>query len=201
MDAKTSCQLKGLAGVIFGGLALVVPGSLLAFFTGIFWILLITGIVLSILIAISSPADESFFWFLCAVGLLVVGIVELIFPDSLSFIFILAVAFLAFYAGYTGIACALTHEKTKKYLVGGVFAASAILLYVFLTYVPSMQSYLVMTVVGTISFVLGLFAILMGVTVKDSAAVPPSPRTLILSRIKINPATAPEEKSEEQSPK
>ncbi|ABS55683.1 hypothetical protein Mboo_1165 [Methanoregula boonei 6A8] len=198
MDAKTSCLLKGLAGVIFGGLALVVPGPLLAFFTGIILILLITGMVLSILIAISSSAEESFFWFLCAVGLLIVGIVDLLFPDSVSLIFALAIAGLAFYAGYTGVAFALTRPQTKWYLVGSVAAASVILFSVFLIYVPSMQSHLVMTVVGTIALVLGLFAILTGITVKNSEELPPSPRTLILSRIKINPANKPEEKSGDQ---
>jgi uncharacterized membrane protein HdeD (DUF308 family) len=198
MDAKTSCLLKGLAGVIFGGLALVVPGPLLAFFTGIILILLITGMVLSILIAISSSAEESFFWFLCAVGLLIVGIVDLLFPDSVSLIFALAIAGLAFYAGYTGVAFALTRPQTKWYLVGSVAAASVILFSVFLMYVPSMQSHLVMTVVGTIALVLGLFAILTGITVKNSEELPPSPRTLILSRIKINPANKPEEKSGDQ---
>ena len=56
MDAKLSCLLKGLIGVIFGGLALTVPGPLLAFFLGIFWIILVTGIVLCVLVAITSPA-------------------------------------------------------------------------------------------------------------------------------------------------
>ena len=199
MDAKTSCLLKGLAGVIFGGLALVVPDSLLAFFTGIMLILLILGIVLCILIAISSSAEESFFWFLCAAGLLIVGIIDLLFRDSFSLIFALAIAGLAFYAGYTGLSSSFCRTTTKKYIVGCVVAASVILLYIFLTYVPSMRSHLVLTVVGTISLVLGLFAILIGVTVKSCEAFAPSPRTLIISRIKINPATKPEEKPEDQT--
>jgi hypothetical protein len=60
---------------------------------------------------------------------------------------------------------------------------------------------MVMTVIGTISLVLGIFAILMGLSVKNCEELPPSPRTLIISRIKINPATKPEEKSGEQPPK
>jgi len=198
MDAKTSCLLKGLAGVLFGGLALVVPGPLLSFFSEIILILLVIGMVLCVLIAISSSAEESFFWFMCAVGLLIVGIVDLLFPDSVSLIFALAIAGLAFYAGYTGVACALTRPHVKWYLVGSVAAASLILLFVFLTYYPLMHVHLVMTVVGTISLVLGLFAILMGVTVKNSEELPPSPRTLIISKIKINPANKMEEKNGDQ---
>ncbi|HVP95968.1 hypothetical protein [Methanoregula sp.] len=196
MDAKTSCQLKGLVGVIFGGLALVMPGPVLAFFTGIFWILLIAGMILCILIAITAHSDESIFWFLCAAALLVIGIAEMIFPSVLSFIFVLAVAVLAFYAGYTGISCALTRSETKYYLVGAVIASSIILLFVFLTFVPSMRSFLVMTVVGTISFILGLFAVFIGLTLKEGDAVPVSPHTFIINscKIQINPAIRPEDK-------
>jgi uncharacterized membrane protein HdeD (DUF308 family) len=197
MDAKLSCLLKGLAGVIFGGIALVIPGPVLAFFTGIFWILLIAGIVLCILIAITSHSDESFFWFLCSAGLLIIGIVEMLFPESLSFIFVLAVAVLAFYAGYTGISCALTRKKSKYYLVGTVVASSVILLYIFLTFVPAMRSFIVMTVIGTVSFVLGLFAIFIGSTLKEGDELPVSPRAFIIQscKIKTKPAeNQPEDK-------
>jgi len=197
MDAKMACQLKGLAGVIFGGLALVLPGPVLAFFTGIFWILLVIGMILCILVAITAHSEESLFWFLCAAGLLVIGIGEMIFPYTLSFIFVLAVAVLAFYAGYTGISCALTRNKTKYYLVGAVIASSIILLFVFLAFVPPMRSFIVMTVVGTISLVLGLFAIFIGLTLKEDDAVPVSPHTFIINscKIQINPAKQPDDKN------
>lgn len=197
MDAKLSCLLKGLAGVIFGGLALVVPGPVLAFFTGIFWVLLIAGIIICALIAITSLTDESLFWFLCSAALLVIGIIEMLFPSSLSFVFVLAIAVLAFYAGYTGISCALTRKETKHYLVGAVIASSVILLYIFLTFVPAMRSFIVMTVVGTISFVLGLFAIFIGLTLKEGDEVPVSPHTFIINsrRFPIKPADKTDEKT------
>ncbi len=197
MDAKLSCLLKGLAGVIFGGLALVVPGPVLAFFTGIFWVLLIAGIIICALIAITSLTDESLFWFLCSAALLVIGIIEMLFPSSLSFVFVLAIAVLAFYAGYTGISCALTRKETKHYLVGAVIASSVILLYIFLTFVPAMRSFIIMTVVGTISFVLGLFAIFIGLTLKEGDEVPVSPHTFIINscRLPIKPADKTDEKT------
>jgi uncharacterized membrane protein HdeD (DUF308 family) len=180
MDAKLSCLLKGLTGVIFGGLALVVPGPVIAFFTGIFWVLLVTGIAFCVLIAITSHAEESFFWFLCSAGLLVIGIIETVFPKSLSLIFVLVIAVLAFYAGYSGISSALTRPRSKYYLVAGVIVSSLVLLYLFISYVPAMSSIIVMTVVGTFSFVLGLFAIVMGLTMKEGEAAPLPPHVLIL---------------------
>jgi len=197
MDAKLSCLLKGLAGVIFGGLALVVPGPVLAFFTGIFWVLLIAGIIICALIAITSLTEESLFWFLCSAALLVIGIIEMLFPSSLSFVFVLAIAVLAFYAGYTGISCALTRKETKHYLVGAVIASSVILLYIFLTFVPAMRAFIVMTVVGTISFVLGLFAIFIGITLKEGDEMPVPPHTFIINSCRL--PTKPADKTDEKT--
>jgi uncharacterized membrane protein HdeD (DUF308 family) len=180
MDAKLSCLLKGLIGVIFGGLALVVPGTVLEFFKGIFWLLLVTGIVFCVLIAITSVAEESFLWFLFSAGLIVVGIIEMLFPNFLSFIFVLVVAVLAFYAGYSGISFALTRPRSKYYLVASVIVSSLILLYIFITFVPAMSAVIIMTVVGTFSFVLGLFAIVMGLNIKEGEAAPIPPHVLIL---------------------
>jgi uncharacterized membrane protein HdeD (DUF308 family) len=180
MDAKLSCLLKGLIGVIFGGLALVVPESVLVVFKGIFWVLLVTGIVFCVLIAITSVTEESFFWFLCSAGLIVVGIIEMLFPNFISLIFILAVAVLAFYAGYSGISFALIRPRSKYYLVTGVIVSSIILLYIFIGFVPAMSNHIIMTVVGTFSFVLGLFAIAMGLIVKEGEAAPVPPHVLFL---------------------
>jgi hypothetical protein len=197
MDAKLSCLLKGLAGVIFGGLALVAPERVLFFFTGIFWVLLIAGIIICALIAITSLTEESLFWFLCSAALLVIGIIEMLFPSSLSFVFVLAIAVLAFYAGYTGISCALTRKETKHYLVGAVIASSVILLYIFLTFVPAMRAFFVMTVVGTISFVLGLFAIFIGITLKEGDEMPVPPHTFIINSCRL--PTKPADKTDEKT--
>jgi hypothetical protein len=185
MDAKLSCLLKGLIGVIFGGLALVVPGSVLEFFKGIFWILLLTGIVFCVLIAITSVAEESFIWFLGSAGLIVIGIIEMLFPNSLSLIFVLVVAVLAFYAGYSGISFALTRLRSKYYLVTGVIVSSLILLYIFIRFVPAMSAVIIMTIVGTFSFVLGLFAIFMGLTVKEGEPAPVPPHVFLLNTCKL----------------
>ncbi|MGA2104685.1 hypothetical protein [Methanoregula sp.] len=190
MDAKLSHLLKGLTGVIFGGLALVVPAQVLAFFTGVFWILLIGAFILCIIIAITAHADESIFWFLCSAALLVIGIVEMLFPETVSLIFVLVVALLALYAGYTGIMYALTRPHSKYLMVIAAIASSVVLFLVFITYVPAMRSFFIMTVVGTISLVLGLFAILMGLSIKEGEILPVTPRTFIIRtcQIQINSA-------------
>ncbi|MEN6396923.1 MAG: hypothetical protein ABFC78_10630, partial [Methanoregula sp.] len=180
MDPKSSCLLKGLIGVIFGGLCLVVPGPVLSVFLGIFWILLLLGIVVCIFIAISSPSEEAFFWFLLSAALVIVGVLSMIFTTLMSFVFALAVAVLAFYVGYSGISLALTRSKSKYILVGGVIISSIVLLGIFRYYVPAMSANFIMTVVGTFSFVFGLFAIAMAFHIKDKIVEPVPPHVLIL---------------------
>lgn len=185
MDAKLSCLLYGLIGVIFGGLALIVPDAVLYFFIRIFWLLLVVGIVLCVFIAISSSPDESFFWFVCSAALLILGIVSAFFPNTIALIFVLVIAVLAFYAGYSGGSLALSKPHSKYILITSAVAASFILMYVFLHYVPAMSADMVMTVVGTFALVLGVFAILMGVTIKEIPAVPLPPHVLVLNTCKF----------------
>ena len=181
MDAKLSCLIYGLVGVIFGGLALTVPESVLYFFIRIFWLLLVIGIVMCVFIAISSSPEESFFWFICSAALLVIGIVSAFFPNTLALIFVLVIAVLAFYAGYSGGSVALTKPHSKYILIAGVIITSFILMYLFMSYVPAMGKDMVMTVVGTFALVLGVFAIVMGVTIKEIPIVPASPHVLVLN--------------------
>lgn len=181
MDAKLSCLIYGLVGVIFGGLALTVPDSVLYLFIRVFWLLIILGIVMCVLIAISSSPEESFFWFLCSAALLVVGIVSAFFPNTLALIFVLVVAVLAFYAGYSGGSVALTKPHSKYILIASVIIASIILMYLFVSYIPAMGKEMVMTVVGTFALVLGVFAVVMGVSIKEMPVVPVSPHVLVLN--------------------
>jgi len=113
-----------------------------------------------------------------------------LFPNTVSLIFILVVAFLALYAGYTGISYALTRPQSKYLMVIAVIASSVVLFLIFITYVPIMRSFFIMTLVGTISLVLGLFAILMGLSIKEGEMLPVSPRTFIIRtcQIQINSA-------------
>lgn len=180
MDAKMSCLLKGLIGVIFGGLVLVVPGPVLSLFLGVFWALLVTGLVLCVIIAITSRAEESFFWFACAAVLLVIGIVSTVFQDLIALLFVLAIAILAFYAAYSGISLALTRPRSKYYLVAGAMVSGLVLLGLFIGYVPAMKATLIMTVVGTFSFVFGLFAIFMGLYIKEELQEPIIPPHVLI---------------------
>jgi uncharacterized membrane protein HdeD (DUF308 family) len=175
MDAKISCLIKGLIGVVFGSLALVFPDPLLATFLALFLVLVGAGLVICVFLAITSQKEESFFWFIIGTGFLIVGIGSLIFAWLVAILFLIAVAALAFYSGYAGISLALSRPKVKYILIGGAFVIGIILLTLLITYIPAMSTHLILTVLGVFALVFGLFSIFMGWSIKEGEEVPQAP--------------------------
>ena len=178
MDTKLSCLVKGLIGVIFGSLALIVPELTLNTFITLFLVLVGLGLIICIFLAITSHSEGSLFWFLFGTVLVIVGIVSLIFQDLVALLFLIAVAALAFYSGLEGILLALTRPRSKYYLIGATFVIALLLLIFIVRYVPSLVYDPILTVLGVFSLVFGLFSILMGIYFKEEpvrpAAIPPS---------------------------
>jgi len=192
MDAKLSCLIKGLIGVIFGCLALFEPEITLSTFSKIFIALIIIGVVICIFLAITSHSEGSLFWFLSGTVLIIVLICSIFFYNLAAIIFIVAIAALAFYSGLEGILLALTCQRCKYFLIGGAFVVAILLLIAITKYMPSIipNNDLILTVLsvlGAFSLVFGLFSILMGWHIKKEtvtpAAVPQS-----------NPVNPPKEK-------
>jgi len=187
MDAKLSCLIKGLIGVIFGCLALLVPEITLSTFLAVFWVIIGVALIICVFLAITSHSEGSLFWFLAATALMIVGICSFIFQGLVAILFLIVIAALAFYSGLEGILLALTRPRSKYYLIGGAFVFAILLLIVIIKYVPTIIHDPILTVLGAFSLVFGLFSILMGWHIKKepviSAAVPPS-----------NPVNPPKEK-------
>ncbi len=162
MDTKLSCLIKGAIGVIFGVLSLLIPDITLATFYALFWGLIGLGIAAFLLLAITSKSDESMFWFGLSAILLVIGAASFFAPAIVALLFVLGIAGIAFYSGFSDITLALAHPKTKYLLIPGMFVSGAILLGVLIWYFPAISKNLVLTVLGTFSLVLGIFSILMG---------------------------------------
>ncbi|MDD5024736.1 MAG: hypothetical protein PHF57_01520 [Methanoregula sp.] len=171
MDAKVSCLVKGLIGVIFGLLAIVIPDTTLATFLALFWVLIGLGLIICVFLAITSHSEGSLFWFLAATAFVVVAIVSFIFPHIVTIIFLIAIAILAFYSGLSGITLALTRPKSKYYLIGGTFVVAVVLLVLLLRYVPDTLKNPIMTFLGVFSLVFGVFSILMGMHIKEEPPV------------------------------
>lgn len=178
MDTKLSCLVKGLIGVIFGSLALIVPELTLKTFNTLFLVLAGLGLIVCIFLAITSHREGSLLWFLAGTVLVIAGICSLIFPGLVAIVFLLAIAALAFYSGLEGILLALSRPRSKYYLIGGAAAVAIILLILIIMYVPSLVYDPILMVLGVFSLVFGMFSILMGVYFKEEpvgpAAIPQS---------------------------
>ena len=168
MDTRLSCLIWGIIGVVFGLLALLFPELLLVTFYGMF--LLLAGLTMAIFLflAITSRSEDSMFWFGLSAVLLVVIVLSFLVQIVVQIIFLLIIAGIAFYNGFNDITLALTHPKTKYFLIPGMFIAGAILLAGLLWYFPVLYDNLIIVILGNFAFVFGLVSILMGLYQKET---------------------------------
>jgi hypothetical protein len=161
-DKKTSCLIRGIVGVVFGCLALLLPEITLGLFYGLFWALIVLAIVVFIFLAITARGDESMLWFGLAAGFLVIGVVSVIYSSFMAYVLILIIAAVAIYNGFTDIMLALTHPRTKYILIPAMIITGLVFLGVLFYYFPGFATHFILSVVGTFALAFGLFAIMLG---------------------------------------
>lgn len=162
LDTKTSCLLRGIVGVIFGFLALMVPNHIIITFSGLFLVLIGLGMALFLFLAITSRSDESMLWFGLSAVLLVIAIISTFLFDIAGILLIVIIAAIAAYNGFYDITLAMAHPKTKYILIPGMILAGIALLCIFYLYFPDFQNHLNVSIVGTLALTFGLFSIAMG---------------------------------------
>jgi uncharacterized membrane protein HdeD (DUF308 family) len=162
LDTKYSCLLRGIVGVIFGFLALIIPEPVIMTFSGLFLILIGLGIALFLFLAITSRSDESMLWFGLSAVLLVIAIISTFLFDIAGILLIVIIAAVAAYNGFFDITLAMSHPKTKYILIPGIIITGVALLCIFYLYFPNFQNHLYISIVGTLAFTFGLFSIGMG---------------------------------------
>jgi uncharacterized membrane protein HdeD (DUF308 family) len=162
MDTKLSCYVWGIVGVIFGILALLFPEQLQSTFYGLFLILIGVVIVVFLFLAITSKSEESLFWFGLSAGLLLLAVISFLAQVIVEIVFLLLIAVIVFYNGFTDIVLALKRPRTKYILIPGMFLSGVALLAMLLRYVPEMSQHLVVVTLGSFALVFGLFSIIIG---------------------------------------
>jgi len=149
-------------GVIFGFLALMLPEPVLLTFSGLFLVLVGLGMALFLFLAITSKSDESMLWFGLAAALLILGVLSFVFSGFVAILFIVIIAVIAAYNGFTDITQALRHPKTKFILIPGILIGSIAIIVLFYYYFPKFDTHLDLSVLGTLALVFGLFSIGFG---------------------------------------
>ena len=161
-DTNTSCLMRGIVGVIFGILALLLPEITRSTFYALFWILIILGIAVFIFLAITARAEESMLWFGLSAALLIVGVVSIIFAGFIALLFILIILAVAIYNGFTDITMALTHPKTKFILIPVMILTACVVLGALFYYFPDFEKNLFLSIAGTFALIFGLYSVLFG---------------------------------------
>ena len=162
LDTKTSCLIRGIVGVIFGFLALVIPEPVLMTFSGLFLVIIGLGIALFLFLAITSRGDESMLWFGLSAVLLIIAILSFVFAGFVGMLFILIIAGVAAYNGFYDISLAMTHPRTKYILIPAMVLSGVALLCILYLYYPNFTVHLDLSILGTLAMVFGLFSIGMG---------------------------------------
>jgi len=170
LDSKTSCLLRGIIGIIFGCLALLLPGEVILGFYGLFWILIGLAMALFLFLAITARGDESMLWFGLSAALLVVGVISFMVAGFVAVMLILAIAAIAIINGFTDITLALEHPRTKYILIPGMIITAILVLAGLFYYFPNFGENLFLSVVGTFALVFGLFSIILGFYTTDYPA-------------------------------
>jgi len=163
-----SCLLRGIVGVLFGFLALMLPEITLGAFYGFFWLLIGLGMAIFLFLAITSRSDEATLWFGLAAVLLVIGVVSFVFSGFVALLFILIIAGIAIYNGFNDITLALTHPKTKYILIPAMIITGIVFLGVLFYYFPGFEKNLFLSIVGTFALAFGIFSIFLGYYKSDS---------------------------------
>ena len=167
MDTKLSCYVWGIVGVIFGILALLFPEQLQDSFYWLFLALIGVVILAFLFLAITSKSEESLFWFGLSAGLLLLAVVSFLVPKIVEIVFLLLIAVIVFYNGFTDIVLALKRPRSKYILIPGMFLSGVALLAVLLRYIPEMSQHLVIVTLGSFALVFGLFSIFIGYYQKE----------------------------------
>jgi uncharacterized membrane protein HdeD (DUF308 family) len=167
MDTKLSCYVWGIVGVIFGVLALLFPEQLQSTFYGLFLILIGVIIIVFLFLAITSKSEESLFWFGLSAALLLLAIISFLAQMIVEIIFLLLIAVIVLYNGFTDIVLALKRPRTKYILIPGMFLSGIALLAVLLRYIPQMSQHLVIITLGSFALVFGVFSIIIGYYQKE----------------------------------
>jgi uncharacterized membrane protein HdeD (DUF308 family) len=125
-------------------------------------------IVVFLFLAITSKSEESLFWFGLSAGLLLLAVISLLLPKEIvEIVFLLLIAAMVFYNGFTDIVLALKRPRTKYILIPGMFLSGAVLLAMLLIYIPKMSQHLVIVTLGSFALVFGLFSIIIGYYQKE----------------------------------
>ncbi len=162
MYSEDMSFLKGILGVIFGIMIVVIPGFTLGTFFTIFGLFILAAGILAFLFAVTSHPKDTSVWFWLSLGILAVGLLSLVIPQVIAFIFALIIAGWAFVTGIFDLERFITGTRYYYYLLAGMLCTGILLLGAVFFLVPASRVHYLETTFGVFAFVFGIFSLAIG---------------------------------------
>lgn len=154
--------LKGVLGIIFGIIAVAIPGFTLGTLFTIFGLFIIAAGIIAFLFAVTSHPKDSSVWFWVSLGILALGLLSVLFSGAIAFLFALIIAGWALVTGIFDLERCITGRHYYYYLFGGMSGTFITLLFALLYFVPALRDDYLMTTFGVFAFVFGIFSFIIG---------------------------------------
>ena len=154
--------LKGILGIIFGIIAVALPGFALGALFTIFGLFIIAAGIIAFLFAVTSHDKDSSLWFWFSLGILALGLLSVLFPEVIAFSFAIIIAGWALITGIVDLERCITGSRYYYYLFGGMTGTFIVLLLALFYFIPAWRENYLMTTFGTFAFVFGVFSLVIG---------------------------------------
>ena len=154
--------LKGILGIIFGIIAVAIPGFTLGTLFTIFGLFIIAAGIIAFLFAVTSHPNDSSPWFWISLGILALGLLSVLFPEVIAFTFAIIIAGWALVTGIFDLERCITGSRYYYYLFGGMTGTFIVLLLALFYCIPVLREHYLMTTFGTFAFVFGVFSLVIG---------------------------------------
>jgi uncharacterized membrane protein HdeD (DUF308 family) len=161
--------LRGLAGIIFGVLAFVVPGVTLAVLVLLFGAYALVDGIFNVMAALSGRSGRQAWWMLLLEGVVSVaaGLVAFFMPGLTALALVYVISAWAFVTGVLEIVAAIRLRKVIRnewwLALGGVVS---IIFAVFLAVAPGAGALALVFWIGAYALVFGVFLVALGVRLR-----------------------------------
>ena len=158
--------LRGIAAVVFGVFAVLLPGITLLWLVALFAAYaILTGIV-SIAVAVRSRRHENDWWIQLLLGLVAVagGVAALFYPDITALALVFIIGFTALFTGVLDLAAAIRLRRQIRN--EWVLAASGLLSIIFGVLVilfPGAGALAIVGIIGAYAFVTGVLLLAIAI--------------------------------------
>ncbi len=154
--------LKGILGVIFGLLLILVPKFALGTFVTLFGLFIIAAGIITFLFAVTSQQTDTLFWFLLSGGIIILGIVAIWNSVLFASIFGICVAGWALITGFLDLEKYIQSSRRFYAIVAVLSGISIVLILATFYLLPSFYEDYISRVFGFYALVFGIFSLILG---------------------------------------